>query len=32
MTAISPDTTVDAVKSLTGAPFKVAAGVKTYAR
>ncbi|MBI2789680.1 MAG: CoA transferase subunit B [Elusimicrobia bacterium] len=32
LTAISPDTTVDAVKALTGAPFKVAADVKPYAR
>ena len=32
MTAISADTTVDAVKALTGAPFKTAADVKTYAR
>lgn len=32
LTAISPDTSVDAVKALTGAPFKVAADVKTYAR
>lgn len=32
LTAISPDTTVDAVKALTGAPFKVAADVKAYAR
>ncbi len=32
LTAISPDTTVDAVKALTGAPFTVAADVKTYAR
>ncbi len=31
LTAISPDTTVDAVKALTGAPFTVAADVKTYA-
>jgi 3-oxoacid CoA-transferase subunit B len=31
MTAISPDTSVDAVKALTGASFTVAAGVKTYA-
>ena len=32
MTAIAADTTVDAVKALTGAPFKTAADVKTYAR
>ncbi|MDD5305215.1 MAG: 3-oxoacid CoA-transferase subunit B [Elusimicrobia bacterium] len=32
LTALSPDTTVEAVKALTGAPFKVAADVKTYAR
>src|SRR3989338_8192298 len=31
MTAISPDTTVDAVKALTGAPFKTASDLKTYA-
>jgi 3-oxoacid CoA-transferase B subunit len=30
--AISPDTTVDAVKALTGAPFKTAAQVAVYAR
>ncbi|MCR4295103.1 MAG: 3-oxoacid CoA-transferase subunit B [Elusimicrobia bacterium] len=30
LTAISPDTTVDAVKALTGAPFKVAADLKIY--
>ena len=32
LTALSPDTTLDAVKALTGAPFKVAADVKAYAR
>jgi len=32
LTALSPETTVDAVKALTGAPFKVAADVKAYAR
>ncbi|MEK7232423.1 MAG: 3-oxoacid CoA-transferase subunit B [Elusimicrobiota bacterium] len=32
LTALSPDTTVDAVKALTGAPFKVATDVVTYAR
>ncbi len=32
LTALSPDTTVDAVKALTGAPFKVAADVATYSR
>ena len=32
LTALSPDTTIDAVKALTGAPFKVAADVATYAR
>jgi 3-oxoacid CoA-transferase subunit B len=32
LTALSPDTTVDAVKALTGAPFKVAADVAAYAR
>ena len=31
LTALSPDTTVDAVKALTGAPFKVAAKVAAYA-
>ena len=31
MTAMSPDTTLDKVKSLTGVPFKSAAQVKTYA-
>lgn len=32
MTAISPDTTVDAVKALTGVPFKTAPKLATYAR
>ena len=32
LTALSAETTVDAVKALTGAPFKVAADVKAYAR
>jgi 3-oxoacid CoA-transferase subunit B len=32
LTAISGDTTVDAVKALTGAPFKTAPDVKNYAR
>jgi 3-oxoacid CoA-transferase B subunit len=32
LTALSPDTTVDAVKALTSAPFKVAAKVTAYAR
>jgi 3-oxoacid CoA-transferase subunit B len=32
LVAMSPDTSVDAVKALTGAPFKVAADVKAYAR
>ena len=32
LASLSPDTTVDAVKALTGAPFKVASDVKTYAR
>ncbi len=32
MIAMSPDTTVDAVKALTGVPFKTAAKVATYAR
>ena len=32
LTALSPDTTVDAVKALTGAPFQVAADVATYSR
>ena len=32
LTAMSPDTTLDAVKSLTGAPFKTAAKVETYPR
>ena len=32
LTALSPDTTVDAVRILTGAPFKVAAAVKAYVR
>ncbi|MBI2386693.1 MAG: CoA transferase subunit B [Elusimicrobia bacterium] len=32
LSALSPDATVDAVKALTGAPFTVAADVKTYAR
>jgi 3-oxoacid CoA-transferase subunit B len=32
LTALSSDTTVDAVKALTGAPFKVADNVKAYAR
>jgi acyl CoA:acetate/3-ketoacid CoA transferase beta subunit len=31
MTAISPDTTVEKVKALTGVPFKTAAAVATYA-
>ena len=31
LTALSPDTTVDAVKALTGAPFKTASDLKTYA-
>ncbi len=32
MTAMSPDTTIDAVKALTGVPFTAAAKVATYAR
>ena len=32
LTALSPDTTLDAVKALTGAPFTVAAKVAAYAR
>lgn len=32
LVAISPDTTVDAVKALTGVPFKTAAKLETYAR
>jgi 3-oxoacid CoA-transferase subunit B len=32
LVAMSPDTSVEAVKALTGAPFKVAAAVKAYAR
>ena len=32
LVAMSPDTSVDAVKALTGAPFKVAADVKAYGR
>jgi 3-oxoacid CoA-transferase subunit B len=31
LTAMSPDTTVEKVKALTGAPFKLAAKVATYA-
>ena len=32
MTAISPDTTIDAVKALTGVPFKTASKLNIYAR
>lgn len=32
LTALSSETSIDQVKTLTGAPFKVAADVKTYAR
>jgi len=32
LVAMSPDTSVEAVKALTGAPFKVAPDVKAYAR